>query len=100
MTLGDGSRWLVHKGDNYGISSQTVVVDARHMGPDWTVSQSKRLLVLSCAEQLLCVSSLQVLESKNFQGRKTVSDLVRAGGPDYYLLFDNCHLASKRVMNQ
>lgn len=35
VTLEDGTKWLVHKGDGYGISSQTVVVDARHMSSKW-----------------------------------------------------------------
>uniref|UniRef100_A0A672LPB4 Uncharacterized protein n=1 Tax=Sinocyclocheilus grahami TaxID=75366 RepID=A0A672LPB4_SINGR len=29
--LKDGTKWLVHKGDGYGISSRTVVVAAHHM---------------------------------------------------------------------
>ena len=37
VTLRDGSTWLVHKGDGFGISSQTVVVDARHMSTSWQV---------------------------------------------------------------
>uniref|UniRef100_A0A3P8UEM6 Uncharacterized protein n=1 Tax=Cynoglossus semilaevis TaxID=244447 RepID=A0A3P8UEM6_CYNSE len=69
VTLGDGRQFLVHKGDGYGISSQTVVTDARHM-------------------------------SRNWEGTKTVSDFVREGGPDYNLLLDNCHLGSRRMMNQ
>uniref|UniRef100_A0A3Q3WU62 Uncharacterized protein n=1 Tax=Mola mola TaxID=94237 RepID=A0A3Q3WU62_MOLML len=77
VTLGDGSRWLIHKGGNYGISSQTVVVNARQMGPDW-----------------------RVVQSRNFQGKKTVADFVAAGGSDYSLIFDNCHMGSGRKMNQ
>ncbi|XP_069051189.1 uncharacterized protein [Lepisosteus oculatus] len=77
VTLADGSKWLVHKGDGYGISSQTVVVDARHMSSKW-----------------------EIIETKNFQGSKTVSDFVKAGGPGYKLLFDNCHFGSGRMMDQ
>lgn len=39
VTLEDGTQWLVHKGDGYGILSQTVVVDARHMSKKWKVFQ-------------------------------------------------------------
>ncbi len=39
VTLEDGTKWLVHKGDGYGISSQTVVVAARHMAANnWKAS--------------------------------------------------------------
>jgi len=77
VTLADGSKWLVHKGDGFGVSSQTVVVDARHMSSDWTV-----------------------VETKDFRGSKTVSAFVRAGGTDYSLIFDNCHLGAGRMMGQ
>ncbi|KAG9276294.1 uncharacterized protein LOC125802347 [Astyanax mexicanus] len=76
VTLEDGTKWLVHKGNGYGISSQTVVVHARHMGSNW-----------------------KIIETKNFGGSKTVSDFVKAGGTDYSLIFDNCHDASGRMMD-
>lgn len=38
VTLEDDTKWLVHKGDGYGISSQTVVVAARHMANNWKAS--------------------------------------------------------------
>ncbi|PWS23196.1 hypothetical protein DKP78_14410 [Enterococcus faecium] len=76
VTLEDGTKWLVHKGDGYGLSSQTIVVDARHMSSTW-----------------------KIIETKNFRGSKTVSDFVRAGGTDYSLIFDNCHDASGRMMD-
>ncbi|XP_060776888.1 uncharacterized protein LOC132886347 [Neoarius graeffei] len=75
VTLDDGTKWLVHKGDGFGLSSQTVVVKAEHMSKKWRVE-----------------------ETKNFQGSKTVSDFVRAGGTDYSLLFNNCHHGAKRMM--
>ncbi|XP_012683349.1 uncharacterized protein LOC105900568 [Clupea harengus] len=75
VTLEDGTKWLVHKGDGYGISSQTVVVHARHMSNTW-----------------------KIIETKDFGGSKTVSDFVKAGGTDYSLIFDNCHDASGRMM--
>uniref|UniRef100_A0A671VP67 Uncharacterized protein n=1 Tax=Sparus aurata TaxID=8175 RepID=A0A671VP67_SPAAU len=37
VTLGDESQWLIHKGANFGISSQTVVTTAKYMGSDWRV---------------------------------------------------------------
>ncbi|XP_039973048.1 uncharacterized protein LOC120783829 [Xiphias gladius] len=77
VTLEDGTKWLVHKGDGYGRSSQTVVTDAQHMSSDWTP-----------------------VSSREFHGTKTVSDFVRAGGSGYNLLLDNCHLGSRRMINQ
>ncbi|KAG7232908.1 hypothetical protein INR49_007976 [Caranx melampygus] len=77
VTLEDGSKYLVHKGDGYGRSSQTVVTDARHMSSAW-----------------------EPVSSRDFQGTKTVSDFVRAGGSNYNLFTDNCHLGSRRMMNQ
>ncbi|XP_053095912.1 uncharacterized protein LOC128320236 [Pangasianodon hypophthalmus] len=77
VTLADGTKWLVHKGDGFGISSQTVVVDARHMSRSW-----------------------KIRETKNFGGSKTVSDFVKAGGTDYSLLFNNCHNAAGRMMDK
>ncbi|KAF3838998.1 hypothetical protein F7725_017715 [Dissostichus mawsoni] len=64
VTLADGSQWLVHQGENHGVSSDTVVVDARHMSSAW----------------------------------QTVADLVAAGGTDYSFFFDNCHMATQRMM--
>ncbi|XP_068179000.1 uncharacterized protein [Antennarius striatus] len=77
VTLADGSRWLVHKGDDYGVASQTVVTAARHMSSDW-----------------------RVVQTLDFQGTRTVGDFVAAGGSDYSLIFDNCHLGSQRMMSQ
>ncbi|KAM6968125.1 uncharacterized protein FYW47_006828 [Aplochiton taeniatus] len=77
VTLEDGTQWLVHKGRGFGISSQTVVVDAHHMSSAW-----------------------RIVKTQNFQGSKTVSDFVKAGGSDYSLIFDNCHLGARRMMKQ
>ncbi|KAG7218223.1 hypothetical protein INR49_007975 [Caranx melampygus] len=77
VTLCDGTQWLVHKGGDYGVDSQTVVVDAKHMSSEWKLE-----------------------ETKVFDGRKTVSDFVKAGGEFYHWLVDNCHLASGRMMDQ
>uniref|UniRef100_A0A3B3BHL6 Uncharacterized protein n=1 Tax=Oryzias melastigma TaxID=30732 RepID=A0A3B3BHL6_ORYME len=71
VTLEDGSQWLVHKGNGFGRSSQTVVTNARHMSNKWRV-----------------------------RGRSCrVRDFVRAGGIDYNLLWDNCHFGSGRMMD-
>jgi len=51
VTLEDGTKWLVHKGDGYGISTQTVVVDARHMSRNWKASHSVTLICV----QLTCI---------------------------------------------
>ncbi|KAF7647031.1 hypothetical protein LDENG_00178830 [Lucifuga dentata] len=77
VTLADSTQWLVHKGGGFGVSSQTVVTNARHMVPGW-----------------------KVVATKNFHGTKTVADFVKAGGSDYNVLFDNCHLGANRMMNQ
>ncbi|XP_070692179.1 uncharacterized protein [Pempheris klunzingeri] len=77
VTLADDSQWLIHLGKNYGISSDTVVTSARHMSPNW-----------------------RVVDTVDFNGRKTVSDLVAAGGSDYNFFTNNCHLGSRRIMRQ
>ncbi|KAI9520288.1 hypothetical protein NQZ68_020189 [Dissostichus eleginoides] len=77
VTLADGSQWLVHKGNNFGISSNTVVVAARHMSNAW-----------------------EVVRTLDFRGTKKVADFVAVGGTDYSVFFDNCHLASQRMMEQ
>lgn len=38
VTLADGTQYLIHKGDDYGDASNTVVTHARHMGSGWKVS--------------------------------------------------------------
>ncbi|XP_054869435.1 uncharacterized protein LOC129349622 [Amphiprion ocellaris] len=77
VTLADNSQYLVHKGDGYGKSSQTVVTDAQHMKSDWKVTSAR-----------------------NFQGTKTVSDFVKTGHSKYNMFTDNCHQASNRMMKQ
>lgn len=112
VTLADGSQWLVHKGDGFGISTQTVVVAARHMSQDWKASIQSAffhkpfLLKWLCSGKYIVVqiktlvffyNFLQKVETKNFRGSKTVSDFVKAGGTDYSLIFDNCHDAAGRM---
>ncbi|KAK7895436.1 hypothetical protein WMY93_020761 [Mugilogobius chulae] len=75
VTLCDGSKWLIHKGPDYGILSKTVVTRVRSM-KNW---------------KIIC--------TKNFNGRKTVSQLMEAAGKNYNLLF-NCHVASISIMLQ
>uniref|UniRef100_A0A3Q0TAM8 LRAT domain-containing protein n=1 Tax=Amphilophus citrinellus TaxID=61819 RepID=A0A3Q0TAM8_AMPCI len=77
VTLDDGSQWLIHKGSGFGLSSQTVVTDARHISSAW-----------------------QTVREREFHGSKTVSDFVGAGGPNYDLLYDNCHDGADRMMGQ
>eukprot|EP00064_Thunnus_orientalis_P021225 superscaffoldBa00006312_g21382 len=35
VTLADGSQWLIHKGRDFGVTSQTVVTDTRYMSSKW-----------------------------------------------------------------
>ena len=63
VTTSDGSQYLVHKGDGFGKSSDTVVVDAKHMSSNWVHAGSRQ----------------------DVGGRASVSDYVKAGGSDYHL---------------
>ncbi|KAG7474693.1 hypothetical protein JOB18_014658 [Solea senegalensis] len=76
VTLEDRSTYLIHKGDDFGDSSETVVVQTRHMSDNWTVKKTKV-----------------------YMGRHTVSDLVDAGGEVYKLLGANCHDAADAMMD-
>ena len=76
VTTSDGSRYLVHKGDDFGKSTNTVVVDAKHMSNNWT----------------------PVGQSHDVGGRASVSDYVKAGGKDYSL-HNNCHDATRNMQN-
>ena len=64
----------MHKGSGYGVSSETVVTNARHMSNNW-----------------------KAVGAKDVSGVK-VADYVKAGGKDYNLAFDNCHDGRKRGM--
>uniref|UniRef100_A0A673A209 Uncharacterized protein n=1 Tax=Sphaeramia orbicularis TaxID=375764 RepID=A0A673A209_9TELE len=79
VTLRDPERsqWLIHKGMDYGIDSDTVVVSAGLMSSRW-----------------------KTLYTKNFHGTRTVADFVRTGGSSYSTLTQNCHIASVRMMLQ
>ncbi|XP_078686897.1 uncharacterized protein LOC144919347 [Branchiostoma floridae x Branchiostoma belcheri] len=78
VTLEDGSKWLVHKGPDYGVSSKTVVTDAKHMGDRWV--QKGRV--------------------REVQGASTVSDFVKAGGKSYVFGIDDCQSGVRRMMNR
>ncbi|XP_078254873.1 uncharacterized protein LOC144593241 [Rhinoraja longicauda] len=71
----DGRSMLIHKGNDFGHSHQTVVVDAKHMSNSW-----------------------QVAEQRPVEGRN-VSDFVKAGGRDYNLVRSNCQDAADDMMN-
>ncbi|CAJ1061337.1 uncharacterized protein LOC121641292 [Xyrichtys novacula] len=77
VTREDGSQFLIHKGDGYGVSSQTVVVKADHMSSAW-----------------------KTVSSKDFNGGKTVADFVKAAGETYDICSANCHHAADDMMNQ
>lgn len=100
MTLADGSQYLIHKGNNYGISSQTVVVNARHMSSSWkvTFSESPATKQGQSTTSGTLVSPPQVVATHNFQGTKTVAEFVADGGSNYSLIFANCHMASGNMM--
>jgi len=75
VTTKSGDRYLVHKGNEYGKSSQTVVTDARHMSGKWRTTETRKV-----------------------QGH-TVSDFVKTGGKKYSLLTDNCIHSANRMTN-
>ena len=75
VTTKDGGKYLVHKGKDYGLSSQTVVTYAQWMSNRW--------------------SNIGTEESVN--GVVSVGDFVKAGGSDYNLFCDNCHHARRRM---
>ena len=74
VTTKGGKDYLVHKGKGYGSSSQTVVVDAKHMSNRWS----------------------NIGNGKTVNG-KTIGDFVTAGGTNYDPLFNNCHHARNRM---
>ncbi|XP_078027410.1 uncharacterized protein LOC144464452 [Epinephelus lanceolatus] len=75
VTLEDGSQWLIHKRDT-GTDSQMVVTSAENMSSKW-----------------------KSVETKEFNGRKTVGDFVKAGGDAYDVRRANCHHATDAMMN-
>ncbi|XP_062583989.1 uncharacterized protein LOC134245748 [Saccostrea cucullata] len=43
VTVENGDRWLIHKGSDYGDSSDTVITDAGYMSRQWSQLKSKSL---------------------------------------------------------
>ena len=74
VTTSDGSKYLIHKGSNYGESDQTVVVDAKYMSKNW-----------------------ESVRSSDVQKNVNIGELVKAGGKDYKLFSDNCYNAATRM---
>ncbi|KAK2157608.1 hypothetical protein LSH36_188g07071 [Paralvinella palmiformis] len=74
VTTADGDKWLIHKGDSFGKSSQTVVV---------------------CAK---CMSSRWVRVGGHSVSYAKVGDYVGAGGIDYNFFADNCQDARDRML--
>jgi hypothetical protein len=77
VTTKDGGRYLVHKGNGFGKSSQTVVVYDKHMGKSWK----------------------NVGRSTSGNG-KNVGSFVKKGGKDYKIRGGNCHDATDDMMKQ
>jgi len=75
VTTSSGNEYLVHKGSDYGKSSQTVVTPASDMSKNWK-----------------SVESHPVSNAK-------VGDFVKAGGANYNVVNDNCYHATDRMMN-
>jgi hypothetical protein len=74
VTLANGQRWMVHKGNEFGQASQTVVVSARHMSSNWQLKQTKSIR------------------------NSRVASYVSAGGKNYNAITDNCLHACSRMM--
>jgi hypothetical protein len=75
VTLQNGQRWLVHKGNEFGQASETVVVSTSAMLSNWRRKQTKSI------------------------SNSRVTDYVSAGGKNYNVFFDNCLNACSRMMN-
>ncbi|VDI83583.1 uncharacterized protein [Mytilus edulis] len=77
VTTDQGNQYLIHKGDGYGISSQTVVTDAKHMSNQW-----------------------QSMGSRDVGGNQNVGSYVGTGGANYKLLSDNCIHGAGRMFKK
>lgn len=74
-----GEDYLVHKGPRFGgTGGDTVATSASHMSAKWKPDGP----------------TTQVADGT------TVSDFVRSGGRDWKLLTDNCHHASRRMVDE
>ena len=76
VTTADGKKYLIHKGKNYGKSSQTVVVNSKHLSSSWW----------------------KVGSNKKVTG-KSLGDFVKEAGKGYNVKGDNCHNASEKLKN-
>lgn len=72
---------MVHKGPDFGQSSQTVVVDARYMSNAWSPRG-------------------QVQHHNPASAPVHLGDLVKNGGKDYNLLCNNCIHGSNRMQDR
>ncbi|KAJ0066415.1 hypothetical protein NL108_013059 [Boleophthalmus pectinirostris] len=73
---GTSTKYLIHKGPkNSGSGYQTIITDARHMLPNWTLERTV-----------------------NYNGRVSVGDMIRAGGAVYNVLTNNCHQAADAML--
>ena len=77
VTTADGKKYLIHKGKNYGKSSQTVVVDSKHLSSSWW----------------------KVGNNQKVKGKQTIGDFVKKAGKDYNVRGDSCHNASEKLGN-
>ncbi len=80
-TLNDGQQFLVHKGNNFGKDSQTVVVDRKFMSNNWSPRGSS-------------------IDAKQGQPPVRLGDLVKTGGPQYSATCNNCIHGSNRMQER
>lgn len=75
VTTDSGEKYLIHKGPEYGISSDTVVTSDRYMSNRWTTAKGKDI------------------------GGSTVGDFVKNGYPDepYSVWTSNCQHAANSM---
>uniref|UniRef100_A0A8C6TBC0 Uncharacterized protein n=1 Tax=Neogobius melanostomus TaxID=47308 RepID=A0A8C6TBC0_9GOBI len=77
VKLDDGRRFLIHKGPDFGVASETVITDAAHMSDKW-----------------------QVKTATYFARIITVGDFVKAAGENYNIWSgQHCHAAAEDMMN-
>ena len=72
LTTTDGSQCIVHKGIDFGDSSDAVAVDPKHTSPHWE----------------------KVGESRDVGGRASVGDYIKAAGKYYNPFTGNFHHAT------
>ncbi|XP_052096372.1 uncharacterized protein LOC127731658 [Mytilus californianus] len=77
VTTDHGNQYLVHKGGGFGKTSQTVVVDAKHMSDQWKSKGSREV-----------------------GGNHNVGSYVETGGPKYNVFTDNCIQGAGRMFKK